>query len=115
MASLMNKSKDILVCSNLQIAKTNWERMKGLLGRKNLSHDSGLWINPCSSIHTFFMQFPIDVAFVDKNLKVTKITKYVLPGRILLSTLRSKSVFEFSAGVLDQTKIEIGDLLHVDY
>lgn len=60
------------------------------------------------------MQFPIDVAFVDKNLKVTKVNSNVEPWRLVFSTWKSESVFEFSAGALSREKIEIGDQLHVD-
>lgn len=114
MPRLMNQSKGIQVCSHLERADSMWKRMKGLLGRKSLSTDSALWIDPCSSIHTFFMQFPIDVAFVDKDLKVTKVRHHIEPWKLVFSTLKTRSVFEFSAGALNKEKIEIGDQLHVD-
>ena len=42
----------------------------GLLGRSELAEGEGLWIQPCNSIHTWFMRFPIDAIFFDKTGKV---------------------------------------------
>lgn len=114
MAALMNKTKNLTLCPNIEVATSMWDRTRGLLGRKSLSSEEGLWIKPCSSIHTYFMQFPIDVAFVDKNLRVTKIHTHVKPWRLVCSLLQSDSVFELSAGSLNSEKIEIGDELYVD-
>jgi|FLYM01.1.fsa_nt_gi uncharacterized protein len=114
MAQLINQSKKVLISNEVLKATTVWERTKGLLSRSSFEANKTLWIRPCSSIHTYFMQFPIDVAFVDKNLKVTRIEKTVQPWRFVFSTFKSQSVFEFASGVLTPEKIEVGDQLHVD-
>lgn len=115
MAKLMNKSKNILLCSDLNTADSFWQRMKGLLGKAHMLQTEGLWIKSCTSIHTYFMKFPIDVVFVDKDLKVTKVAQKVPPGKLLLSTLSSRHVFEFGPGCLNGNNLEIGDQLHVDH
>ncbi len=115
MALLKNKTKDIVLASDLKVAKSIWARTKGLLGHKSLPKEEALWITPCSSIHTCFMKFPIDVAFVDRNLKVTRISTSVKPWRFVFSTFKSESVFEFSSGVLKPDRIEVGDELYVDH
>ena len=115
MAKLMNQTKNLLICSDLETADSFWKRMKGLLGRSEMKETEGLWIKSCSSIHTYFMKFPIDVAFVDKNLKVTKISQSVTPGRLLFSTIGSRHVFEFGSGRLNNNNLEVGDQLNVDH
>lgn len=40
-------------------------RAVGLLGTRRLEPGRGLWITPCSSIHTMGMGYAIDVAFLD--------------------------------------------------
>ena len=48
----------------VEVAAGFGERLKGLLGRDGLPVKTGMLIVPCSSIHTFFMRFPIDVFFL---------------------------------------------------
>ena len=71
-----------------------------------------MWIKPCNSIHTFFMKFPIDVVFVDKNLKVRKVKRNVPPGKFIWPIFSAHSVFECAAGFLDAHPIQEGDQLH---
>ena len=47
--------------------------MRGLLGRDGLAQGEGLLIKPCGSVHTFFMRFPIDVVFLDRELSVVDV------------------------------------------
>lgn len=60
------------------------ERLVGLLGTnlgdKNLTP---VLLDPCNSIHTFGMNYPIDVAFIDGNNKVVRSCHMVVPGRVL--------------------------------
>ena len=109
---LKNKSKQAVLAKEVLKATTFFQRIKGLLGKKSFESHKVLWITGCSSIHTFFMKFPIDVVFVDKFLKVKKIYKEVPPRRIVFGGFQSCSVFEFSGGVIQN--IDIGDELYVD-
>ncbi len=98
----------------LEVAKSAWACMRGLLGRENLDADEGLWITQRGSIHTFFMKFPIDVVFVDRELTVTKTVAQVEPGRFVWRGWKSYSVIELQAGFLERHPIRVGDKLHVD-
>jgi uncharacterized membrane protein (UPF0127 family) len=62
-----------VVCSACAVADRPAARLRGLLGRRALGIDEGLLIRPASSIHTFFMRFPIDVEFIDRRGVVVKI------------------------------------------
>lgn len=42
----------------------------------------GLLIKPCSSIHTFFMDYPIGVLYLDKNGVVLKVVHELKPWRV---------------------------------
>jgi len=60
-----------------------WDKVTGLLGA---SLDSpAVLIEDCRSIHTFGMKFPIDVAFMDGDGRVTKSLRALQPGRIASS------------------------------
>ena len=54
-----------VIVANLELATTFWQRFKGLQLRRQLRNDQGLLISPCSSLHTCFMRFPIDVTALD--------------------------------------------------
>jgi uncharacterized membrane protein (UPF0127 family) len=113
MATLINKTKNQVVISEVEIARSFFARGRGLLGRSSLGEFQALWIPRCNSIHTFFMKFSIDCVFVDKNLKVRAIYSDVRPGRILLPVWGAASVFEFAAGMSQKLNISVGDQLYV--
>lgn len=114
MAKLFNKTQNKLMVSNLEIAQDLTARMKGLLGKESIEMDYALWIKKCSSIHTFMMNFAIDLIFVDKNLKVKKCIQSVVPNRLVLPVFGASSVFELKSGYLKEHKPQLGDQLHVD-
>lgn len=75
----------------------------GLLGRRCLDPDEGLLIAPCSAVHTFFMRFPIDVAFLDRTGTVLKTASAVPPSRIVLGGPRACIALELPPGTLTRT------------
>lgn len=99
------------IASDLRTADTLFSRTKGLLGRSCLPKGEGLWIKRCNSIHTAFMKFPIDVLFVDKNLKVVSVYENLKPWRITRLHLCASSVIELPAGTLADTTMGKGKLL----
>lgn len=102
-----------LLIESLELAESFFARGKGLLGRKELASQAGLWIKPCNNIHTFFMKFNIDCVFVNKTLKVEKVVANIKPCRIVGPFWKSTSVFELPAGTIDKFKISVGDQLYV--
>ena len=110
---LINKTTNTEITKQVVRAKTLYSRAKGLLGRKSFSSDEVLWIARCPSVHTFFMQFPIDVVFVDKNMNVTKIHKNLKPWRMTTPLqFKNHSCFEFAANTV-KDNIKEGDQLYV--
>ena len=107
---IINKSKGVVLADAI-IADTPFKRMKGLLGRKALNEGEALVIKPCNSIHTFFMRFPIDVLFVDKNNKVIKAISSIKPFRITGIYFGAAFVVELSAGTIKRTRTVESDLL----
>ncbi len=84
-----------VVCERCEIAESSLKRVRGLLGRKELVNGDGLLIRPTWSIHTWFMRFPIDVVFLDRDLTVLKLKEHLGPwgqpptaGRIPRSSCR---------------------------
>src|SRR5450756_3168182 len=90
-------------------ATSFWDRSRGLLGRKGLEPGGGLLIDPCSGIHTFFMAFPIDAIFVDKEGTIVHLVKEIAPQRMSRYVFKARAVL-----CLLYTSDAADDLLCVD-
>jgi uncharacterized membrane protein (UPF0127 family) len=71
-----------VVCERVEVASSLGSRTKGLLGRDHLDPGEGLLIERTSSIHTWFMRFPMDAVYLDKNMKVKKVVPAIKPFRL---------------------------------
>ncbi len=109
---LRNARHSGIVARTIETAFDSPTRNRGLLGRSSLGDDRALILAPCSSIHTFFMQFAIDVAFVDREGQVLRVRKAVGPWRLQVA-FRAFAVIELASGRLDRSDTRIGDRLHV--
>ena len=103
------KDKGIIIGNKVLTAENIFSRLKGLMFIKDMKGD-GLLINPCNSIHTFFMKFAIDVVFIDKNRKVVKILRNLKPWRISWFYPKAQQVLELKAGTLP-SHLKEGDTL----
>ena len=78
-----------------EVAETFFERAKGLIGRRALPAGQGLLIPHCNAIHTLFMRFPIDAAFLDRTGAVVKVVRNIRPGRLFVwGGWRARQVLE---------------------
>ena len=110
---LKNSQSNKVLISKVEIARSFIERGRGLLGRKSLDTQAGLWILHCNSIHTFFMKFAIDCVFLDKNLRVTAVYENVRPWRLIGPLWKARSVIELTSGQARKAGIQVGDQLYV--
>jgi uncharacterized membrane protein (UPF0127 family) len=110
---VLNATRGTVLGDAVDIANTSAKRRTGLLKHTSLEKGHGLWIVPCEGVHTWFMKFPIDVVFLNKNREVVKVRKSMGKWRAALS-LRAHSVLELPAGTLEQTGTVKGDLLVLD-
>jgi len=75
----------IRICGvEAEVARTFPERAVGLIGRRSLAPGTGLLIERCNAIHTFFMRFPIDATFLDREGRVVKVVRNIRPWRFLV-------------------------------
>lgn len=54
-------------------AASSLARLVGLLGTPDLAPDEGLWLEPCSSLHTFALRARIGCAFLDDRGRVVRV------------------------------------------
>jgi len=108
--SIINRTRQKELARCVDVAGDAASRRKGLLGRETLADGEGLWIVPCEAVHTFGMQFPIDLVYVDRDKRVKKI-RHSVPARRLSACLSAYSVIELAAGVVRRTGTKAGDKL----
>jgi len=109
---LENTRNGQTVAGEIWTAFDSKTRRKGLLGRDSMPEGSALIIAPSNSIHTFFMRFPIDIAFVSRDGLIVSMRSALPAWRIALS-LRAYAVIEFPAGALARSDTRAGDVLSI--
>lgn len=107
--TLKRENGDV-VCDRCVVADSPVSRMKGLLGRSELRSGEGLLLRPASAIHTFFMRFPIDAVFLDRDWRIVGISDGVAPWRTA-GRKGAKAVLELPAGESARRGLRPGDLL----
>ena len=110
---IINKTNNKVLANRAEIADTPFKRIKGLLGRTSLKEGEGLVITHCSSIHTFFMRFSIDVAFLDRHSRVVAIASCLPPARLFSSLFKGKLVIELPVRTLAKTGTKVSDSIEI--
>ena len=112
MTRVLNGAGEVVV-ERCSIADKPWGRMRGLLGRSSLDPGEGLLLKPCGSVHMFFMRFPIDVVFLDRELAVVGVVPGLRPWR-MAGRRGAKAALELPAGETARRRIEPGERLRLE-
>lgn len=106
---VLNLSRTKLLCSQAKYANRFFNRLIGLLGKKELREGEGLIIDPCNMVHSLGMRMGIDVLFVSEKHEVVYCMERMLPNKISPSIKDASYVIELPAGLIAQTKTDRGD------
>lgn len=105
-----NVTRATTISVSAEEARTFWARGRGLMWRRSFPDGSALVIDPCSSIHMFFMRFPIDVLYLNRDDRVVRVQPGIKPWRTdPLWTRGAKYVIELPVGTLERTQTGVGD------
>jgi uncharacterized membrane protein (UPF0127 family) len=99
------------VLATLEVPSTRRGRSRGLLGRDGI--EGALLIRPfrpTSVIHTVGMRFAIDVAYLDRDLRVLGVTS-MARWRVGYPRFGARAVVEAEAGAFARWSLRPGDLL----
>lgn len=107
----VKKEDGTVVSENVIVADTFLKRLRGLMFTKELERNSSLLIKPCNSIHMFFMNYSIDVLYLDRNENIVFIEEDLKPGKIGKHVKKASSVLELPSGKAKETGIKEGDTL----
>ena len=110
----MNTTRGTVVGQSIRVAETGLTRIVGLLGERELLPGDGLLIVPSQGVHTWGMQFPIDIAVLDGDWKVIAIRRDLRPFRMTRMFWKAAAVLELPSGILDSTSTFVGDTIKFD-
>jgi uncharacterized membrane protein (UPF0127 family) len=98
------------VLAAAEVARSVGQRTRGLLGKS--SYEGALILHHTSSVHSIGMRFAIDVAFLDRNLRVVDMTE-LRPWRLTIPRVRARSVLEAEAGAFARWGLQLSDQLEL--
>ncbi len=111
---LVHPGSGRVLAGRLEVPGTSLGRALGLMFRRSLEPGAGMWIVPCTGIHTFFMRFAIDAVFLDRRLRVVRTVVGLRPWRVVPLVLGAHSVVELPAGSLDDFPLVRGEQLQLE-
>ena len=106
-----NRTRGTVLGESIRVAETGLTRIVGLLGERELQQGDGLLILPSQGIHTWGMQFPIDVVVLDGDWNAIALRREMRPFRLTRVWFKAAAVLELPAGTLAATSTAIGDAL----
>ena len=112
--SVYNQTREAFLAFRVKVADSILSRLVGLLGKRSLMPDSGLWIFPARGIHTIGMRFPFDVVLIDKGFKVVGLREFVRPFSVVWPDFCAESVIELPAHTIFKSRTEVGDQLLIE-
>lgn len=111
---IFNQTRKTILSDKAVMADSISKRVWGLLGERTFTYGQALVLKPCNSIHTYFMFFPIDILFVNKNNTVVKTISGLKPFRLSPICFKSKFVIELPSGTIKFTSTGPGDQLTLE-
>ncbi|MGA2412149.1 MAG: DUF192 domain-containing protein [Candidatus Binataceae bacterium] len=113
-----NRTRGTVLCERLHNAGGLAGQSRGLLGRDGLGAGEGmLFVStpfvPFMWMHMFFMRFPIDIVFLDRDGKVLHISHNLRPWRVSSIVVRARKALELAAGAASRCSTETGDIIEL--
>lgn len=106
---ILNLTRDSLVAERCRVARSLRDRTIGLLGTPQPGPGDGLLIERTQSIHMFFMRYPIDVVFVDRDARVTRCVPGLRPWRVVWWARGARDCIELGVGSIAASGTQVGD------
>jgi uncharacterized protein len=86
------------VVQPLEVADGYWSRLMGWQFRRRPEQGHGLLLVPCSSVHTCFLRFTLDLVLLDSKGRVVTVRNAVRPWRAILPDRRTYAILELPSG-----------------
>lgn len=109
-----NMTRDALLGERIRPAAGFLPRLVGLIGADGLSPGEGLWISPCTGIHSFGVRFEFDAVFLGPDRRVVGLYERFRRNRISAFYRQAAGVLELPEGVIGRTGTRLGDEVRVE-
>ena len=103
-----------VLAERLVVPRSFVGRGLGLMFRRALEPGQGMWIAPCNGIHMFFMNFPIDALFLDRERRLVRVCPNLKPWRMVPIVFGAHSVLELPANTVAGLDLERGEPLSIE-
>ena len=112
----VNSTRETILCARVEDAGGLAGQSRGLLGRDALEPDQGMLFvrgrfEPFMWMHMFFMRFPIDIVFLDRDGKVIRINPALRPWRLSSIVFGARKALELASGAAARSATQVGDTI----
>ena len=109
---IFNKTRKTLLSKEYKLCKTPFSKTIGLMFRKKPSALIFVFDKEEKvSLHMFFVFFPIDVLYLNKEKAVVEIKKKFMPFTFYNPRKKASYVIELPNGTIGKSRTSIGDIL----
>ncbi|WP_185806819.1 DUF192 domain-containing protein [Bacillus sp. HMF5848] len=105
---IINLSNERILAEEVETAYSFFKRLKGLMFTDQLSSGCAIHIKPCRSIHSFFMNYPIDVLYVNDDGIIVALEEGFEPGQVGRRFADAHSVVELPVETIQNTNTQVG-------
>lgn len=108
---VINSTKSSVIEENIEFCDDNFSKFLGLMfsKRQNKALIFKFEKEKMISLHMFFVFYPIDVLFLDRNKIVVDKKENFMPFTFCKSKKRAMYAVELPNGIIEKTKTGIGD------
>lgn len=108
-----NATRGVALAERVELADTWWARLRGMMARPEPAKGEGLLLDPCRAVHMYWMNYPLDVAFLDPDGQVVAVYHELRPSRRSKRHAEADRALELRAGRLAKTQTEVGDQIEL--
>jgi uncharacterized membrane protein (UPF0127 family) len=109
-----NAERGTVLAERCRVATGLFQTVFGLHLLPRLAQGEGLMLPGATTIDTTFMHYAIDLVFVDRERRVTKLVPALAPWRIVWGSAGGRDCIELPAGALEGTGTQVGDRLSLE-
>lgn len=106
-----NQTRECFLSLGITPADTIFSRLKGLIGRLKMRSDEGLWMIPSNGVHTWGVLFPLDLIYLDENLRVIYVNEHFPRFKVAPLRIHAASVLELPTHTIYSSQTQLGDQL----
>jgi uncharacterized membrane protein (UPF0127 family) len=110
---IINETRGTVIAERCRVAQGLFQTVFGLHLLPQLNAGEALLLPGSTTIDTTFMRYPIDLVFLDRNRRVTKVVPDLKPWRFALWNPGARDCLELPSGAAASSATRRGDQLSI--